>query len=136
VTKFDDGLYEPAEIVARHLDGDNSQGVTSLVMLWTGPGGNPLGFLRCVNNERDAKELATRLREMADSLDGEPAGDDLQSLMLSHRTMLHLRELSVGSVKELCGYSEADLLRTANIGRKSLNEIKHVLSIAGRELRA
>lgn len=73
MTKFDDGLYEPAEIVARHLNGDNSQGVTSLVMLWTGPGGNPLGFLRCVNNEWDAKEMARRLREMADGLDGATA---------------------------------------------------------------
>jgi DNA-directed RNA polymerase subunit alpha len=57
--------------------------------------------------------------------------DDLE---LTPRSSNCLKAQSIHYIGDLIQYSETDLLRTPNLGRKSLNEIKQVLAEHGLEL--
>ena len=57
--------------------------------------------------------------------------DPVYKLELSMRTINCLKGLGIKSIAELVQYSEKELLRTPNFGRKSLNEIKKELSMMG-----
>ena len=57
--------------------------------------------------------------------------DPVYKLELSLRTSNCLKALGIKSIAELVQYSEQELLRMPNFGRKSLNEIKEELSMMG-----
>ncbi|MBB4155400.1 DNA-directed RNA polymerase subunit alpha [Sphingomonas jinjuensis] len=75
---------------------------------------------------------------------GEPAGDTQQinryllkkvdELELSVRSANCLKNDNIIYIGDLVGKTEAEMLRTPNFGRKSLNEIKEVLSSMGLRL--
>ena len=76
--------------------------------------------------------------------EGEPAGDTQQinryllkkvdELELSVRSANCLKNDNIIYIGDLVGKTEAEMLRTPNFGRKSLNEIKEVLSSMGLRL--
>ncbi len=53
---------------------------------------------------------------------------------LNARAWHVLQALEVTTVDGLCRYSEMDLLRQPNCGRKTLDEIKEGLAVIGRHL--
>ena len=52
----------------------------------------------------------------------------IDELELSIRVMKGLKSNEINTVKELVSKTEGEILRTPNFGRKSLNEVKEVLS--------
>ncbi|MCA9654388.1 MAG: hypothetical protein KC501_30990 [Myxococcales bacterium] len=59
----------------------------------------------------------------------------LDELELSVRTSVALHSAGLSTVRELCRMTEADLLRTKNLGRRSLKEIEEILLEMGLSLR-
>ena len=55
----------------------------------------------------------------------------VEELELSVRSYNCLKNANVQTIGELVTRSEADILKTKNFGRKSLNEIKELLAIMG-----
>jgi DNA-directed RNA polymerase subunit alpha len=55
-------------------------------------------------------------------------------LELSVRSGNCLKNANIRTIRELVQKSEADLMKTKNFGRKSLNEIKAVLATLGLSL--
>ena len=53
---------------------------------------------------------------------------------LAKRGDLHARRIAMSRVRDLIQKTEAEMLRTPNFGRKSLNEIKEVLANMGLHL--
>ena len=82
--------------------------------------------------------------QAAPAASGEPAGDTQQinryllkkvdELELSVRSANCLKNDNIIYIGDLVGKTEAEMLRTPNFGRKSLNEIKEVLSTMGLRL--
>jgi len=60
--------------------------------------------------------------------------EKVEELDLSIRAANGLKEGNIALIGDLIQASEAELLRTPNFGRKSLNEIKEVLSTKGLHL--
>jgi DNA-directed RNA polymerase subunit alpha len=58
----------------------------------------------------------------------------VDELELSVRSANCLQNANIKYIGELCQKSEAEMLKTKNFGRKSLNEIKAILSEMGLEL--
>ncbi len=58
----------------------------------------------------------------------------VDELELSVRSANCLANANIKYIGELCQYSEAEMLKTKNFGRKSLNEIKEILSSMGLSL--
>ena len=75
-----------------------------------------------------------------DELDGEDdrLNDNLSrsvdELELSVRSYNCLKNANIKTIGELVGKTEAEMLKTKNFGRKSLNEIKEILSTMGLSL--
>lgn len=59
----------------------------------------------------------------------------LETLDLSVRSANALKNENLKTLGQLCRYTEADLLRIPNFGRRSLNEIKEVLYAHGLSLK-
>jgi DNA-directed RNA polymerase subunit alpha len=55
-------------------------------------------------------------------------------LELSVRSYNCLKNANITTIRELVQKSEAEMLKTKNFGRKSLNEIKEILSAMGLSL--
>jgi len=66
---------------------------------------------------------------------GVSSGLTLEELDLSFKAYNGLRNAGVTHVSQLAEVTEADLIRTKNFGRKSLNELKEVLAQAGLHLK-
>lgn len=73
------------------------------------------------------------MQEIKSSLD-ENANISLESTDLSHKTCRCLAKVGIKTLKSLTKASEKDLLKIRNIGKKSLEEIKGVLSQHGLKL--
>jgi DNA-directed RNA polymerase alpha subunit len=58
----------------------------------------------------------------------------LEELELSIRVFHALKQQDIETLGDVCKYSEAELLRYPNFGRKSLNELKEILSFHGLSL--
>lgn len=63
-------------------------------------------------------------------------GLTVEDLELSRRTYCSLLNVGITHVSQFAGISEAELLRTKNFGRKSLNELKEVLAQVGVRLKS
>ena len=55
----------------------------------------------------------------------------MDELELSVRSYNCLKNANIRTIRELVQKTEADMLRTKNFGRKSLNEIKEILTSMG-----
>lgn len=73
-----------------------------------------------VEKEEDEKE---RIREMS-----------IEELELSVRSSNCLRRANIDTVEKLTQKTEEDMIKVRNLGRKSLNEIKHKLAEMGLSL--
>ena len=103
----DDALTQAAEILREHFD------------LFTGMGG-----------EEEAEEpVALTAAELNEHL--KKSVDELE---LSVRSSKCLKSADIGTIAELVQKTEADLLKTKNFGKKSLSEIKAVLTGMGLSL--
>ena len=78
--------------------------------------------LASISKQREKEEDA-RLKLRVNDLD------------LGVRALNCLQNMNIENVDQLIGYTEKELLRTPNLGRKSLDEIKNVLRIHGLSLR-
>ena len=58
----------------------------------------------------------------------------VEELELSVRSYNCLKNANIRTIRELVQKTEADMLKTKNFGRKSLNEIKEILSGMGLSL--
>ena len=58
----------------------------------------------------------------------------VEELELSVRSYNCLKNANIRTIRELVGKSEAEMLKTKNFGRKSLNEIKEILHTMGLSL--
>ncbi|MFA6060810.1 MAG: DNA-directed RNA polymerase subunit alpha C-terminal domain-containing protein [Taibaiella sp.] len=56
---------------------------------------------------------------------------DIDTLEFTVRTQNCLRDEGINTVCDLLKWSEVDLLKTPNIGKRSLTEIKNILKING-----
>ncbi|MEO7650886.1 MAG: DNA-directed RNA polymerase subunit alpha [Bryobacteraceae bacterium] len=65
---------------------------------------------------------------------GEQLNRSVEELELSVRSYNCLKNANIQSIGELVQRSEAEMLRTKNFGRKSLNEIKEILGTLGLSL--
>jgi DNA-directed RNA polymerase alpha subunit len=59
----------------------------------------------------------------------------IESLGLGRRSELCLFAENISTISQLLRYTENELLKTPNLGRKSLNEIKEQLAVRGLKLR-
>ena len=59
----------------------------------------------------------------------------ISDICLTIRIENHLKALGIQTVGDLLKWSEVDLLKTPNLGRKSLDEIKDVLRYRGMDLK-
>jgi DNA-directed RNA polymerase subunit alpha len=82
---------------------------------------------KIVAESRDETSLEARQEEDLDM--------PIEHLELSVRAYNCLRNADVKTLRELLQKSERELLMTRNFGRKSLNEIKEILSAMGMSLR-
>ena len=64
----------------------------------------------------------------------EHLGKSVEELELSVRSYNCLKNANIRTIRELVCKTEADMLRTKNFGRKSLNEIKEILISMGLDL--
>jgi DNA-directed RNA polymerase subunit alpha len=64
----------------------------------------------------------------------EKLGKSVDELELSVRSYNCLKNANIRTIGELVQKTESDMLKTKNFGRKSLNEIKEILSSMGLSL--
>jgi DNA-directed RNA polymerase subunit alpha len=92
------------------------------------------------------KDHMTIFINFEEELEAATAGDDkpeirnenlnrsVEELELSVRSYNCLKNANIQTIGELVQKSEAEMLKTKNFGRKSLNEIKEILSSMGLSL--
>ncbi|KAF0209783.1 MAG: DNA-directed RNA polymerase subunit alpha, partial [bacterium] len=85
----------------------------------------------------EEERIAAEIKEdySSDSKPEEDLDMPIEHLELSARAYNCLRNADVKTLRELLQKSERELLMTRNFGRKSLNEIKEILSAMGMSLR-
>jgi DNA-directed RNA polymerase subunit alpha len=76
--------------------------------------------------EKDEPE--TEIAEVRQDSVGEHLNKSVDELELSVRSYNCLKNASIRTIGELVQRTEAEMLKTKNFGRKSLNEIKEILS--------
>src|SRR6202142_2414563 len=82
-------------------------------------------------NFEETPELAEEPAERAASQMNEVLNRSVEELELSVRSYNCLKNANIQSIGDLVQKTEAEMLRTKNFGRKSLNEIKEILSGLG-----
>lgn len=84
------------------------------------------------------EELPEPLEEEVAALEQPKLNENLyrrvDELELSVRSANCLQNANIKYIGELCHYTEAEMLKTKNFGRKSLNEIKEILTSMGLSL--
>ena len=95
---------------------------------------------------RDHLSIFINLEEVADQAQGAPADQprfatanesldrSVEEIELSVRSYNCLKNANIRTLRELVQKTEAEMLRTKNFGRKSLNEIKEILLTMGLSL--
>src|SRR5579875_143953 len=82
-------------------------------------------------NFEETTEVAEEPAERAASQMNEVLNRSVEELELSVRSYNCLKNANIQSIGDLVQKSESEMLRTKNFGRKSLNEIKEILSGLG-----
>lgn len=83
---------------------------------------------------QEAIRAANRVDEPASPAESPHLDRSVDELELSVRTANGLANLGIASLRDLCGRSEAELLRSKQIGPKSLRELKEILADMGLSL--
>src|SRR3989442_1636170 len=85
-------------------------------------------------NFEELPEAAEEPSERAMDKMGEQLNRSVEELELSVRSYNCLKNANIQTIGELVQKTEAEMLRTKNFGRKSLNEIKEILGTIGLSL--
>src|SRR5213594_1672297 len=83
-----------------------------------------------INFEEDI-ETATSIEDRRPEIKNENLNRSVEELELSVRSYNCLKNANIQSIGDLVQKTEAEMLRTKNFGRKSLNEIKEILGGLG-----
>ncbi|MBZ5574098.1 MAG: DNA-directed RNA polymerase subunit alpha, partial [Acidobacteriia bacterium] len=86
-----------------------------------------------INFEEDI-ETSTAAEERKPEIRNENLNRSVEELELSVRSYNCLKNANIQTIGELVQKTEAEMLKTKNFGRKSLNEIKEILSTMGLSL--
>ena len=86
-----------------------------------------------INFEEDI-ETATSVDDRKPEIKNENLNRSVEELELSVRSYNCLKNANIQTIGELVQKTEAEMLKTKNFGRKSLNEIKEILSSMGLSL--
>src|SRR5205814_1067222 len=86
-----------------------------------------------INFEEDI-ETGTTTEDRKPDIKNENLNRSVEELELSVRSYNCLKNANIQSIGELVQKTEAEMLKTKNFGRKSLNEIKEILSSMGLSL--
>ena len=87
--------------------------------------------------EVDSLSDLRKLKPLIDAISAPPMkSESLFSLNISTRTLEGISAEGISTVQELLEWDENRILRTPNLGRKSVNEIKDALAAQGLCLRA
>ncbi|MDR1922526.1 MAG: DNA-directed RNA polymerase subunit alpha [Candidatus Adiutrix sp.] len=87
-----------------------------------------------INFEEDAPALASTAEDQRNAGQNDNFNRTVDELELSVRSANCLKNANIFYIGELVQRSESEMLRTKNFGRKSLNEIKEVLTEMGLSL--
>ncbi|MGA9964118.1 MAG: DNA-directed RNA polymerase subunit alpha C-terminal domain-containing protein, partial [Terriglobales bacterium] len=79
-------------------------------------------------------ETSTSSEERKPEIKNENLNRSVEELELSVRSYNCLKNANIQSIGELVQKTEAEMLKTKNFGRKSLNEIKEILGTMGLSL--
>ncbi len=82
-------------------------------------------------NFEEATEVEEVPQERAPSVYNENLDRSVEELELSVRSYNCLKNANITTIRELVQKSEQEMLKTKNFGRKSLNEIKEILTAMG-----
>ncbi len=85
-------------------------------------------------NFEEAEEVHEAAQEKTAPVYNENLDRSVEELELSVRSYNCLKNANIGTIRELVLRSEQEMLKTKNFGRKSLNEIKEILSAMGLSL--
>jgi DNA-directed RNA polymerase subunit alpha len=85
-------------------------------------------------NFEEVPETTEEISERGMDKMGEILNRSVEELELSVRSYNCLKNANIQSIGELVQKTEAEMLRTKNFGRKSLNEIKEILANMGLSL--
>src|SRR3989442_12037811 len=86
-----------------------------------------------INFEEDI-ETATSIEDRKPEIKNENLNRSVEELELSVRSYNCLKNANIQTIGELVQKTEAEMLKTKNFGRKSLNEIKEILTSMGLSL--
>ncbi len=88
-----------------------------------------------INLEEAADQPAEALAEQPHgAVSNENLDKSVEELELSVRSYNCLKNANIRTIRELVQKTEAEMLKTKNFGRKSLNEIKEILQTMGLSL--
>src|SRR6266542_534412 len=118
------------------------------VDVWTNGSINPRDAISLASKlVRDHLNIFINLEEGTETGGGEAAADvprsgasnenldkSVEELELSVRSYNCLKNANIRTIRELVQKTEAEMLKTKNFGRKSLNEIKEILHTMGLSL--
>ena len=88
----------------------------------------------CVGEGESADDDAELPSEQAPTAVNENLDKSVEELELAVRSDNCLKNANIRTLRELVTKTEAEMLKTKNFGRKSLNEIKEILSGMGLSL--
>ena len=87
-----------------------------------------------INIDEPADEPQAPAPEQEPTVSNEHLDKSVEELELSVRSYNCLKNANIRTIRELVQKSEPEMLRTKNFGRKSLNEIKEILTTMGLSL--
>ena len=87
-----------------------------------------------INLEEFADQPSEAAPEQPESVLNENLDKSVEELELSVRSYNCLKNANIQTIRELAQKTEGDMLKTKNFGRKSLNEIKEILTSMGLSL--
>ena len=87
-----------------------------------------------IEEDDEESEAAVELSEAERELWWDKLGKSVDEMELSVRSYNCLKNANIRTIGELVQKTEAEMLKTKNFGRKSLNEIKEILSGMGLSL--
>ena len=84
-----------------------------------------------INLEDVAESATDGIAEQTAATSNENLDKSVEELELSVRSYNCLKNANIRTIRELVQKTEAEMLKTKNFGRKSLNEIKEILTTMG-----
>jgi DNA-directed RNA polymerase subunit alpha len=91
-------------------------------------------FINIDEDDEDSGDTPVELSEADREAWSEKLGKSVDEMELSVRSYNCLKNANIRTIGELVQKTEAEMLKTKNFGRKSLNEIKEILAGMGLSL--